>query len=287
MIDIIQDRLNRYVLKSDEQKDKAVREIVQEIVIFALAKANFFEVALFNGGTSLRILHGLSRFSEDLDFVLKHTNPDFRWENYQNDVLDTLLTFGIRSELKPKGRMDDRVRKALLKDNSVTEQIDLSFVNRDPKQKIRIKLEIDVYPPKLAGSTETLLEFPIDHMFSRLDLETNFASKIHALLCRYYLKGRDWYDFSWYVRQKVTPNLPYLNEALKQQGPWKDVNDLEIDFDWLTGELSRKIRSIDWKRAKNDVQVFLYSDSLDSLHLWDKKFFDAKLSKLIEYSVGN
>ena len=78
-----------------------------------------------------------------------------------------------------------------------------------------------------------------------------------------------------------------MNEALKQQGPWKDVNDLEIDFDWLTGELSRKIRSIDWKRAKNDVQVFLYSDSLDSLHLWDKKFFDAKLSKLIEYSVGN
>lgn len=218
--------------------------------------------------------------------MLKDSDPDFRWEKYQNELQDTLLKFGIRSEFQSKGKMDARVRNALLKDSSTTKQIDLSFANHDPQQKIRIKLEVDVFPPQLSGKSETLLEFPVEHFVSHQNLAPNFALKIHALLCRHYLKGRDWFDFSWYVGQRIFPNLPHLREALLQTGPWKGNNDLEVNMEWLARELSKKTTTVDWESATVDVKNFIYSNTHNSLHLWNQQFFEKKLNNFMEYSTS-
>jgi len=76
-------------------------------------------------------------------------------------------------------------------------------------RRINIKLEIDVEPPAASGYEYSYLDFPTDYEVCHQDLGSNFALKLHALLCRGFLKGRDWYDFNWYIRQKVSPNLPH------------------------------------------------------------------------------
>ena len=113
------------------------------------------------------------------------------------------------------------------------------------------------------------------------DLASNFALKIHALLCREYLKGRDWYDFSWYVARGVFPNLAHLQAALIQFGPWRGQTDLKVDTAWLTRALGDRIDKVDWEVARTDVRRFLRPDELKSLDLWSARFFAAKLAKLV------
>ena len=283
MIKLIKQRLERYDLSTDTLKDQAIREIVQEIMIYALAQSNFFDKALFHGGTSLRIVHDLPRFSEDLDFMLRETEADFPWQRYLNDLEEILNEYGIECEIQPKGKMDDHVRKAMLKDNSVTKQLNLSFKNRDPGQKIRIKLEIDLYPPENNREAETNLDFPYTHLVRHQDLPSNFALKIHAMLCRTYTKGRDWYDFAWYVSQGIQPNLPHLRSALIQNGPWQEQDDINIDRDWLGNSISNAIEQIKWQVAASEVSEFLKPDEWPTATLWSESFFNKILHRFIEY----
>lgn len=133
---------------------------------------------------------------------------------------------------------------------------------------------MDEFPPQLSEKAETLLEFPVEHFVSHQNLESNFALKIHALHCRHYLKGRDWFDFSWYVGQRIFPNLPHLREALLQTGPWKGNNDLEVNIEWLARELYKKITTVDWETATVDVENFIYANTHNSLQLWNQQFFE-------------
>ena len=126
-------------------------------------------------------------------------------------------------------------------------------------------------PPKL--------DFPVDFEVCHQDMSSNFALKMHALLCRGYLKGRDWYDFNWYIAQKVTPNLLLLQNALIQYGPWKGQN-LDINHEWVVEELSQKIASINWNKAAEDVEPFMKVLEQNSLKLWNERFFMNKLQKL-------
>jgi hypothetical protein len=119
-------------------------------------------------------------------------------------MLDCFKEFGLKSEVLNKSRMDQRVKKALIKDNSICNQLNLSFYRGNPSQTQKIKLEIDVDPPAGSNFEYTYLDFPLDFEVCHQDLSSNFSLKIHALLCRPYLKGRDWYDFSWYVKQGVS-----------------------------------------------------------------------------------
>jgi len=245
MIDLIQERLKTYNLSSRQDEENATKEILQEIALYALWRAKFFEVALFHGGTSLRILHGLPRFSEDLDFMIAKPDPDFDWAPYLDKLLDCFKEYGLSSHAQQKGNLDTSIRKAILKDTSVVNQLDLSFAGRHPKEKIKIKLEIDVNPPAQ-------------------------------------LKGRDWYDFAWYISKGVFPNLPHLQAALIQKGPWQDKQDLAVDKDWLKDTLSNKIENLDWDQAKTDVRPFLRPNEATALDLWGTSFFNAKLDKLIK-----
>ena len=280
MIELIQQRLDNYQASNQVEEQQATKEIIQEIALYALWRAGFFEVAAFQGGTSLRILHQLPRFSEDLDFMLMQADPDFEWEGYLKQLLAVFEEYGLMSEALSKGSMEQRIKKAVIKDNSVIDQLNLFFYQGHKDQKINIKLEIDVEPPAESGFEYSYLDFPTDFEICHQDLGSNFALKIHALLCRGFLKGRDWYDFSWYIRQRVSPNLPHLRHALLQFGPWQGQQDLEVDMGWLKTVLQEKIESIDWRDAAGDVERFLKPAEQKSLALWSGRFFSEKLSKL-------
>jgi len=279
MIELIQQRLDSYKVTNPVEEAQATKEILQELALYSLWRADFFAVAAFQGGTSLRILHKLPRFSEDLDFILKEPSPEFEWGVYLERLLDGLQEFGLQSEALDKSHMDLRVKRALLKDNSVSNQLNLSFYRSHPGKKLNIKLDIDVNPPEGTGYEYTYLDFPLDFEVCHQDLSSNFALKIHALLCRPYLKGRDWYDFNWYVKQKVRPNLPHLQAALFQFGPWKDKH-IEVDSEWLHNAMNEKVGSVDWKEAASDVERFLNPAEKQSLKLWGEKFFRNKVESL-------
>ena len=280
MIDLIKKRLADYKV-SPAEEENALKEIIQEVMLFSLWQAGFFEVAAFQGGTSLRILHGLSRFSEDMDFILLKPDPEFSWQPYLDRLNETCKEFGIEPEVLDKARMDQRVKRAVIKDNSIANQLNLSFMNSQNDRKLKIKLEIDCNPAFGSGFEYSYLDFPVDFEVCHQDLSSNFALKIHALLCRGYLKGRDWYDLSWYVAQGVKPNLLLLKNALIQYGPWQGET-LEIDEGWLVQALGKKISSVEWRDAVADVERFLKPVEQKSLSLWSERFFMAKLKKLCE-----
>jgi hypothetical protein len=280
MIDIIREKLRQYNAANALEEENAVKEILQEIALYALWRADFFDVALFQGGTSLRILHALPRFSEDLDFLLHRPDPAFDWSPYLKVLVEVFAQFGLTLEAQPRARMDTAIRQALLKDDSIARQLDLSFAGAGKPRTIRIKLEIDVNPPSGSGEAFTYLDFPADHEVRHQDLPSNFALKLHALLCRGFLKGRDWYDFSWYVARGAAPNLALLQSALRQAGPWAADQTITIDMTWLADALAATIAKIDWKAAADDVRRFLRPAELKSLDLWSERFFLAKVEKM-------
>lgn len=281
MIDLLRKRLEKYAATNAVQEEQALKEILQEVALYALWRAGFFDIAAFQGGTSLRILHGLPRFSEDLDFILLKPDPSFQWSHYFETLTDVLQQFGVHCELSDRSRMDKAVRQAMLKDNSIGRQLDLSFFDANNPRKLKVKLEIDAYPP--AGTTTSwhYLDFPVDFEVCAQDLPSNYALKLHALLCRPYLKGRDWFDFAWYCKQKTQPNLPHLAHALNQAGPWKDQNTV-VSAQWLADALATKIKTINWLLAAQDVAPFLPASEQVSLSLWSERFFANKVSKLMQ-----
>ncbi len=285
MIDLLRQRLARHPILDARAEEQALKEILQEVALYALWRAGFFEIAAFQGGTCLRILHGLPRFSEDLDFILIESDPDFAWNRYFDRLTVVFAEFGIRCELIDRSKMDRAVRQALLKDDSIGRQLDLSFYGGDPHRKLKIKLEIDTHPPHGSGFEYRYLDFPLDFEVCTQDLPSNFALKIHALLCRPYVKGRDWFDFGWYVARGVTPNLPHLQSALRQIGPWANENPT-LDALWLENALTARIQAIEWAQAARDVAPFLSVAEQHSLKLWSGRFFTNKAGKLARAMVA-
>ncbi len=276
MIELLQQQLDSYRATDPIAEEQATREILQEVALYALWRAGFFEVAAFQGGTSLRILHELPRFSEDLNFILKTPDPDFVWQPYLEKLLLGLREFGLDSEVIDKSHMDQNVRRALLKDDSVSNQLNLAFERDRSRRKLKIKLEIDVNPPKDSGFDNKYLDFPLDFEVCHQDLPSNFALKIHALLCRPYLKGRDWYDFNWYIKKNICPNYLHLQAALYQHGPWQGQSQ-SVDHAWTKNTLLNKVKQIDWDEAATDVSRFLNTAEQRSLVLWSTRFFRDKV----------
>lgn len=285
MIDIIKEKLRISGAANAIEREYVTKEILQEIALYALWRGDFFDVALFQGGTSLRILHGLPRFSEDLDFLLRAPDPAFDWSPYLKVMVEVFGQFGLKLDVLPREKMDAAIRQAVIKDNSVARQLDLGFADTGPHRTIKIKLEIDTNPPANSGESSSYLDFPADYEVRHQDLPSNFALKIHALLCRGFLKGRDWYDFSWYVSKGVQPNLAHLRDALLQAGPWAGADQLAIDMQWLQGALKAKVSEIDWDMAADDVRRFLRGAEVKSLELWSERFFHAKTDKIVAASI--
>jgi len=275
---IIHQRLRTYSPVTIEDEQNALKEILQEIVLYALYSAGFFSEALFHGDTSLRILYNLPRFSEDLDFVLTRTNKKFRWEPYLQAVTNTCEQFGIEPEVIDRSKTDSTVQKMFFKDNSIGKMLNLNF-HHNPDKKLLIKLEIDTNPPQGSLSEMKFLDFPVDYSVMTQDLSSNFAGKCHALLCRPYIKARDWFDFTWYITNRISPNLSLLSNAIDQQGPWKNQK-IRVTLEWLKKSLHEKVKTIDWQKAANEVMPFLNKPQQASLKIWCADFFVDKLNKL-------
>lgn len=278
---IISDRLRNYEIKTLEDEENALKEILQEIALYALSTTDFFTHAMFHGGTSLRILYHLPRFSEDLDFILKAPNPQFRWEPYIEKMNKAFQLFGVEPEMVDRGQASKTIQKMFLKDNSIGKIINLQF-KQHAWRKLFIKLEIDTNPPQGSKDEIKFLDFPLDYSILTQDLPSNFAGKCHAILCRQYIKGRDWFDFSWYVTGKTPINFKFLTSAINQAGPWQQQN-IEITNDWLIVQLQNKINSIDWQATKLEVSRFINKEFQDSLSIWSTAFFQDKTHKLKQY----
>jgi len=279
-IRMIQDRLDSYHCSSVLEEEHAIREITQEAALAALGRTGFFEQAVFQGGTCLRILYGLNRFSEDLDFILKEPDPGFDLGPHLHSLARELLAFGYKVEVTDRSRADLAVRKAFIKDDSIGKVLHLDHAGKTgPFRKIRIKLEVDTNPPAGSNSEIRYLDFPFISSIAVQDKSSLFAGKIHALLCRSYIKGRDWYDFLWYTSRKTPVNLVFLAAALRQQGPWKG-QDMAVDLLWCKESLGKAIRSMDWQKTAADVRRFVRSSELPSLDLWSAELFLSQLEKL-------
>jgi len=281
-IALIQERLAAYGCSSTLEEDRAIREITQEVVLAALARTDFFRHAAFQGGTCLRILHGLARFSEDLDFALQEPDATFRLDPYLPVIRREMTAYGYDLAFVDRSRVDQTVRTAFLKDDSLGDLLQLQYrPTTGPARMIRIKLEVDTHPPA-GGTLETrYLDFPFPQAVVAHDPSSLFAGKLHAVLCRRYLKGRDWFDFIWYTARRTPVNYRLLAAALAQTGPWAGTAP-NVDRHWCLRALAEKIDSIDWPQARDDVRAFVRAPDLPTLDIWGREFFLAQAGKLAE-----
>jgi predicted nucleotidyltransferase component of viral defense system len=279
-IRMIEQKLRSYSVSSEIEELQALREITQEVILASLGRTDFFNQAAFQGGTCLRIFHGLNRFSEDLDFTLLEPNSEFAWQEYLEQVVNDVASFGYEMEVTDRYETISTVRFAFLKDEAVGKILQLQYGGKTSiLGKIRIKLEIDTNPP-LGGQSEVkYMDFPYLSPITVQDPASLFAGKIHALLCRNYVKGRDWYDFIWYTARKTPVNYRYLEEALHQSGPWKGT-EVHVDRAWLRGALYQRISNIDWQEAGKDVRRFVPVAEQFSIDLWNTEVFIQQLEKL-------
>jgi predicted nucleotidyltransferase component of viral defense system len=280
-VKIIQERLESYKCLSEFEEELALREITQEVALAALSRTDFFKHAAFQGGTALRIFYSLNRFSEDLDFILKVPYKAFRLEGYLKAVSEELKAYGYAIETSDRSQADDTVKKAFLKDDSIGKVLQLQYLKANRSmRKIRIKLEVDSNPPAGSGSEVKYHDFPFAFASTLQNMPSLFAGKLHALLCRQYTKGRDWYDFVWYIARAVAINFDFLGAALEQTGPWEG-RKLNIDLDWCVTALNQKITSVDWTDAKNEIRGFVRKNELPSVELWSTEFFLDRLQAYV------
>jgi predicted nucleotidyltransferase component of viral defense system len=275
MNEAIRRMLDTYNPKSRDDYIMALKEIIQEICLLGLWRAKFFEKAAFYGGSCLRLFYKLDRFSEDLDFSLLETNEDFFLSGYFAAIKDEIESYGFNIEIIENiDKQQSQIESAFIKTNTKIHLLMIglsqSEVNNIPRnQLIRIKFEIDKDPP-LDFNTETKfllnpLPFGVK-VFVPSDL---FAGKMHALLCRAWkqrVKGRDWYDFIWFVQNNIPLNLKHLKARLVQTGHFE--KDEALSKEKLCSLLKTKIESLDIVLVKKDVLPFIKDSS--RLEGWSK-----------------
>lgn len=271
----IKKMLERYS-DSMPQADK-LREILQQAALLGLARHRFFEHAVFYGGTALRILYGLDRYSEDLDFSLIRPNPDFDFSPFLQGMHRELEALGFELEVTERRKNEETgILSAFLKTNTLILMLSIEGKSKikgiHPEQKLQVKLEIDVDPPSVIATESKLIQNPVPFYVITYRIVDLFAGKMHAVLCRAWkhrVKGRDWYDLIWYVLSGIPVNLTYLRDKMCQTG---HLNPKEkLDEARLRQLLKTRIDQIDWALAKKDVSAFVIDKS--RLDLWSREFF--------------
>jgi predicted nucleotidyltransferase component of viral defense system len=265
---------------------QSLREILQSLALLGLWRARFFEQAAFYGGTALRVLYGLDRFSEDLDFSLLHPDESFHFEKYGASLQKELNAFGFETTFEVKHKsVDTAIESAFLKGNTYTSLLQVEapkeITDRINKQSvIKIKLEIDTNPPQDFNTEMKYIFSPIPFAVRSYTLPSLFAGKIHALLCRKWknrVKGRDWYDFIWYVSKYPQLNLAHLEQRMRQSGHYS--KDEPLNYSYLMTLLAEVIENLDVKNARNEVTPFV--KATNSLDIWSKDFFLEAAKRII------
>lgn len=264
MNEVYQNMLSAYDLTTDQSKRNAIFEVNQQVILSGLYNGGFFDKAAFYGGTCLRIFHGLQRFSEDMDFSLIQPDKEFDFTQYFQPVIDEFAAIGRRVEIRKKDKSNfGKVESAFLKDN--TDVYDISF---QTEKSVKIKIEVDTNPPLLFSTEQKLLLEPRSFMTRCFTLPDLFAGKMHALVYRSWknrVKGRDWYDFEWYVRNRVALDFAHLQERIKE------FNGCEKSEEDFLADLKQRLSSADINQVKSDVLPFIKNTK--ELEIWSNEYF--------------
>ena len=285
MNSVLQIMLSKYKIKNTIDETNAMKEIIQEIVLSGLSRGGFFDEAAFYGGTALRIFYGLNRFSEDLDFALLKPNPKFDLSKYFSFIEKEVQAYGLNLTVSEKIKTkDSNITSAFLKGDT-KEHILMFFPNENMQnttslKNIKIKFEVDINPPAGAKYEIKYKLLPSPHQVRLYDESSLFAGKIHAILCRnwqYRTKGRDLYDYVFYISKNAKVNIELVKEKLIDSNVLS--RDDEFTIDTLKKLLNNKFEEIDYSDAKDDVIMFI--EDKDSLSLWSKDFFEQITKNLL------
>jgi predicted nucleotidyltransferase component of viral defense system len=271
--EIYDSMLQGYPMDTAQQKRNAIFEVNQQVILAGLYNGGFFDEAAFYGGTCLRIFHGLQRFSEDMDFSLLAPSENFDFTKYFQPIKDMFEIVGRRVEITKKDKRHfGKVESAFLKDN--TDVYDISF---QTERSIRIKIEVDTNPPLKFNTEQKLLLLPESFMTKCFTLPDLFAGKMHALVFRAWknrVKGRDWYDFEWYVKHRIPLDFYHLSERILQ------FNGKSVTRDEFMDLLRQRLGSADINMVKADVMPFIRKPK--ELDIWSNEYF-LQLANMIRF----
>lgn len=256
--------LSAYDLSTEQKKRNAVFEVNQQVILAGLYQGGFFDKAAFYGGTCLRIFHGLQRFSEDMDFSLLVPDDDFDFTTYFQPIIDEFALVGRQVDITKKDKKQlTHVESAFLKDNTL-----IYNVSFQTEKSIKIKVEVDTQPPLHFRTEQKLLLLPHSFMARCVTLPDLFAGKMHALVYRAWknrVKGRDWYDFEWYVRHNISLGFTHLAERIRQ------INNEVISKESFMEHLKERLSSTNINQVKSDVLPFVRNPK--ELERWSTDYF--------------
>lgn len=264
MNEIYEQMMSSYDCRTEQEKRNAVFEVNQQIILAGLYNGGFFDRAAFYGGTCLRIFHGLQRFSEDMDFSLLEQDSQFDFSQYFQPIIDQFAMVGREVEIHKKEKKSfGKVESAFLKDN--TDVYDITF---QTEKAVKIKIEVDTQPPLEFETEQKLLLLPQSFMARCFTLPDLYAGKMHALVYRGWknrVKGRDWYDFEWYVRHNIPLDFRHLQERALQ------FNGESISKEVFMEKLAERLSSADINQVKADVLPFIRNPR--ELEIWSNEYF--------------
>ncbi len=248
--------MKEYLLQIAKQQQNPLRaknlmrEYLQARMLESLQRAGAMIPLAFHGGTALRFLFNLTRYSEDLDFTLEHPQKKYDFRLILNRILKELTSEGYRISIKINDRKT--VHSAFIQFQDVLFE---GGISNHKDEKLSIKIEIDTNPPQGAILKNTVLRKYITLQVQHHDQASMLAGKIHVLIMREYTKGRDFYDLFWYLSDRLwpDPNIELLNNALKQSSwPGPELTQ----FNWRS-VLREKILTLKWQKVITDVRPFL------------------------------
>jgi predicted nucleotidyltransferase component of viral defense system len=278
MNEAVRQILANYEIRSVGDSLRALREVMQEIALLGLWRSKFFENAAFYGGTALRVLYGLDRFSEDLDFSLLEKRKNFDLADYSDALKRELASFGFAVEIESRPKpASAAIQSAFLKADTRTQMITVEFdkglVQKVPRnQVLKIKLEIDVDPPPGFVTEVRYLLRPVPFSVRTFSLPDLFAGKMHAVLYREWksrVKGRDWYDLVWFAAYHPELHLAHLEQRMRQTRHWQGPAPLKAGE--LRDLLKRRIDEVDIDQIRREVEPFVKDSA--ALTIWSKEFF--------------
>lgn len=272
---IFDDLVEQYHPMTDDARKSAQREVMQKIALAGLNRGGFFEHAAFYGGTCLRIFHGLNRFSEDMDFSLIEKNSNVHIENYFQPIVDEFRAIGMPVEIVKKDKKAfGRVESAFLKED--TEAYDIKFQTR---KMLKVKIELDTNPPLQFSTEQHLLMQPYSFSVRIFTLPDLYAGKMHALVYRAWqrrIKGRDWYDFEWYVRNGIALDFNHLQARIKE------FSGEDVNRDQFMQQLRNKLATSDIDNVKQDVLPYISHEQRRELDFWSNNYF-LQLADMIKF----
>jgi len=267
MSNVFDQMLGRYEIRTNDDYTNALHEVMQQIALAGLYRGCFFNKAAFYGGTCLRIFYQVQRFSQDMDFSLLQPDKNFTLEDYFEPITAEFKALGREVVINKKEKKNQtNIESAFLKDDTAV--YNLQFRT---EQRVKIKIEVDVNPPAGFSSEHKLLLLPFSFMTRCYALPDLYAGKMHALLFRNWksrVKGRDWYDFEWYVRNNIPLNFNHFCERTYQLGsPQRD----ELTKEVVKQMLKEKIAKTNIDMVKSDVRPFIRNQG--EMNSWSTDYF--------------